>query len=135
MTIYLVTRHAGAEEWLRSTVGTSEVRVLAHLDSIEFKPGDKVCGILPLSWAARVCEQGGEAHVLTCEIPQSMRGRELNAEEMRAFGARLVRYDVREVPTPPTHAPIHWTSCTCFIAVKCPLSPDIPSVQPAGYRS
>ena len=97
MAIYIVTRHPGAVEFMRDEIGDVAARVISHLDDISFEPGDKVCGVLPLAWAARVCAAGAEAHVLTYAVPEELRGRELDAPQLRAHGAKLVRYDVRVV--------------------------------------
>ena len=97
MTVYLVSRHPGAVQWLSEELRVPEVQVMAHLDDTRFLPGDKVCGVLPIAWAARICAQGAEAHVLTIDLPPELRGRELNVEQLRAQGARLVRYEVREL--------------------------------------
>ena len=93
--VYVVTRHAGAIDWMMQALGDVPSSVVSHLDGIEFAPGDVVCGVLPLSWAARICAAGAQAHVLTYDTPEALRGRELSADDLHALGARLVRYDVR----------------------------------------
>ena len=70
MTVYVVTRHAGAVDWIRRATGAVDLRLLRHLDAVDFQRGDKVCGVLPLSWAARICAVGAEAHVLTYDTPE-----------------------------------------------------------------
>ena len=97
MRTYLVTRHSGAVDWLKSRLRVPEVLVLPHLDNIQFQSGDRVCGILPLAWAARICAQGAEAHVISVEVPPALRGQEMSAAQLDELDARLVRYDVREV--------------------------------------
>ncbi len=95
MTVYIVTRHQGAVDWVRRSLGDAEVLVLPHLDEMNFRPGDKVCGVLPIGWAARICAAGAEAHVLTFDVPAHLRGAELDANMLTHLGTRLVRYDVR----------------------------------------
>ena len=95
--VYLVTRHAGAVDWMMQTLGHAQARVVSHLQGVEFAPGDVVCGVLPLSWAARICAAGAQAHVLTYDTPEALRGRELSADDLRALGAQLVRYEVRVI--------------------------------------
>lgn len=97
MNVYVVTRHEGAVNWLRDTLQQSEISVIPHLEGLRFQPGDKVCGILPIAWAARVCAQGAEAHILTIDLPPELRGRELTAQQLKDHGAKLIRYDVREL--------------------------------------
>lgn len=95
MTTYVVSRHPGAVDWVRHSLNDADVRVLSHLDEMNFRPGDKVCGVLPISWAARICAAGAEAHVLTFDVPAHLRGAELDANMLTQLGTRLVRYDVR----------------------------------------
>ena len=96
--VFVVTRHRGAIEWLQWRLGSTPVTVLAHLEAADFRPGDRVCGVLPLAWAARICAQGASAHVLTYEAPETLRGKELTAADLRHLDAQLVQYDVRVVP-------------------------------------
>ena len=95
--IYIVTRHPGAAAWICRHLGLSNVPVISHLDTSFFRVGDKVCGVLPLEWAARICEAGAEAHVLTYDTPENLRGKELDADALERLGAQLVQYDVRWV--------------------------------------
>jgi CRISPR-associated protein Csx16 len=97
MTVYVVSRHAGAVEWVRRRLPVAdELQVLAHVPEDQvFKPGDRVCGVLPLALAARICLQGAAPMVIDVNLPLDMRGRELSADELEALQARLVRYEVR----------------------------------------
>jgi CRISPR-associated protein Csx16 len=95
MTTYFVTRHAGAIEWARAS-GIAVDRQLAHLDMAEVKAGDCVIGTLPVHLAAEVCALGARYFHLALEIPPEWRGRELSAEDLRRFGARIVEYRVVE---------------------------------------
>jgi CRISPR-associated protein Csx16 len=96
-TAYVVSRHTGAVEWVRRRLGeTANVKVLAHVgDEQVFAPGDKVCGVLPLALAARICAQGAKPYVIDIKLTADMRGRELSADELEALQARLVRYEVK----------------------------------------
>ena len=93
---WIVTRHAGALEWLRKQgwAGTS----VAHLELQRVKPGDRVVGTLPLHLAAAVCEQGGRYFHLSLDVTPELRGRELSAGQMRDCGARLEAFEVRRHP-------------------------------------
>lgn len=104
MRTYIVTRHPGAIEWIRRRLGDVDADVLHHVADFSFAPGDRVCGVLPLALAARICAVGAQAHVLTYEVPESLRGQELSVTTLEALGARLVRYDVREVSPGETEA-------------------------------
>jgi CRISPR-associated protein Csx16 len=95
MTLYFVTRHPGAREWARR-LGLEVDVWLPHLDPVLVQPGDVVAGILPVHLAAIVCEQGGRYLNLSMNLPVEARGRELSAEELERFGARLEEYAVRK---------------------------------------
>lgn len=95
MTTLLITRHPGAKEW----AARQELKVdqlLDHLDPAEIQPGDSVIGILPVNLAAEVCARGGRFFNLSLDLPSEARGRELTAEELEIFGARLEEYLVTQ---------------------------------------
>ncbi len=96
MTIYFVTRHSGAVEWA-AIQGIKAERV-THLDVEKtVNPGDTVLGTLPVSVVAQVCAKGGHYFHLDVNTPQSERGRELTADEMEEYGAKLEEYVVRKI--------------------------------------
>lgn len=97
MTTYFITRHAGAREWARQE-GFEIDMLIDHLDPAEVGPGDRVLGSLPVSLAAEVCGRGGRYFHLTLNLPPEWRGRELGAEDMRRFGARLEEFHVAAIP-------------------------------------
>ncbi|MBS0512385.1 MAG: CRISPR-associated protein Csx16 [Proteobacteria bacterium] len=93
MTTWFVTRHLGAVEWARRK-GLIVDRQIAHLDPETIAPGDTVIGILPVNLAARVCKRGARYLNLTLDLPAEARGRELSADELDAYGARLEAFIV-----------------------------------------
>ncbi len=95
MPVYFVTRHQGAVEWAARR-GIEAERV-EHLDSARIAAGDVVLGTLPVSVAADVCAAGGRYVHLTLPVPSDMRGRELSADDMDRFGARLEEFVVRRI--------------------------------------
>ena len=52
-------------------------------------------GILPVNLAARVCERGARYLNLSLDLPADARGRELTADELERYGARLEAFEVR----------------------------------------
>lgn len=100
MAVILVSRHSGALTWLQRQLGVTDFQQVAHLHDLPMGPGDRVYGILPIAWAARICRAGAEAHILTLDVPPQLRGQELTATQMDDLGARLVRYDVRVIEGP-----------------------------------
>lgn len=92
MKTIIVTRHAGAADWLREhhpEFGNCEV--LAHASPEDLK-GNKVIGVLPIHLAA-LC---GEYWHLTMSLPPEARGKELTAEDMEQYGCSIQRYRVEE---------------------------------------
>jgi CRISPR-associated protein Csx16 len=97
MTTYFVSRHPGAQDWAREAGIRVDV-ILDHLDPALVEPGDRVLGSLPVNLAAAVCARGGRYLHLTLELPRAGRGRELTAEDMRAYGARIEEYQITRRP-------------------------------------
>lgn len=95
MTTWLVTRHPGAVEWAarqQLVIG----RHVTHLDPLDLQPGDTVIGTLPVNLAAEVCSRGGRYINISLDLPLSARGREITADEMERYGARLEEYTVEK---------------------------------------
>jgi CRISPR-associated protein Csx16 len=102
---YFVTRHRGAITWAAEGGLKSRKVEMEHFDVSVVGPGDVVMGTLPVHLVAQVCARGGEYWHLAMEIPPDHRGRELSADDMRAFGARLEAFHVQSLglrlsPTP-----------------------------------
>lgn len=96
MTVYFVSRHAGAQEWAAEQ-GINVDCVIAHLDPACIQPGDVVIGTLPVNNVAIVCQRGGRYLHLCLDLPPALRGRELSVMEMRACAARLEEYRAESV--------------------------------------
>lgn len=94
MTTYFVSRHPGAIEWARRHGATVDQQV-AHLDPQIITQNDTVIGTLPVNLAAEVCARGAQYLHLSLDLPAEARGRELSAEELEQYGARLERYIIR----------------------------------------
>lgn len=94
--VLLVTRHAGAEQWLRQQLQAPDADVVAHLaDPALLARGDIVAGNLPLALAAALCARGVVVLGIDLPLQPQQRGLELDADAMRAAGAGLRRYRVR----------------------------------------
>lgn len=97
MTTWFITRHPGAVDWARRQ-GLAVDRQLAHLDPAIVEAGDTVIGTLPVHLAACVCERGARYLNLSLDLPAEARGRELSADELERFEARLEPYQVLALP-------------------------------------
>jgi len=94
----LVTRHAGAREWV-TRQGIVVDEILEHLppEKIDktINPGDLVIGSLPVSLVAQICRRGGRYKHLSMNIPPDARGRELSADDMEKFCAKLEEFIIQ----------------------------------------
>jgi CRISPR-associated protein Csx16 len=96
VTTYLITRHAGAVEWLRRQ--GIDFKEISHLDSATaIEPGDRVIGPLPLSKIADIVAGGVRYEAIEMDLPEGARGSELSADQMAGYRARLVRYRVERI--------------------------------------
>lgn len=100
MTVYFVSRHAGAIAWARSQALAVD-RWMPHLDIDAVRAGDTVAGTLPVHLAAAVCDRGARYLHLSLGLGAQRRGQELTAPELDAAGARLEPFDVRRLPASP----------------------------------
>ena len=91
MTTYFISRHPGAVAWAESEGFHVDER-LAHFDVAMVQPGDRILGTLPINLVADVNARGGAYYHLTLELPADARGKELTADDMRTYGARLEGY-------------------------------------------
>ena len=98
MTTWFITRHPGACDWAERENLTID-RYCAHLDPADIAAGDTVIGSLPVHLAAAVCQRGARYFNLSLDLPASARGKELSAEELDTFRARLEEYEVRTSTT------------------------------------
>lgn len=97
MTTWLVTRHAGAREWVRRR-GFAVDRVVPHIVSeTDIAAGDVVIGSLPANLAASLCERGARYMHLSLDLPLEKRGVELTADDMELFGGRLEEIALRRI--------------------------------------
>ena len=99
MTTFFVTRHPGAIAWA-ARQGIAVDRQVAHLGPADIQPGDTVIGTLPVNLAAQVCARGARFFNLSLDVPAEARGRELSADDLERFGARLEAYDVQAIVNP-----------------------------------
>jgi len=93
MTTWFITRHPGALEWAHRH-GLSIDRHIVHMDPADVRPGDVVLGTLPVNLAADVCAKGARYLNLSLDLPAEARGRELSADDLERYGARLEEYRV-----------------------------------------
>lgn len=100
MTVYFVTRHAGAVEWAREN-GLGEAQAVEHLDPQVIVPGDVVIGTLPVHIIADITAKGARYFHLVMDLPPEMRGRDLSAGDMRRCQARLEEYRAERISNSP----------------------------------
>ncbi len=99
MTVYLVSRHDGAQRWARLLQRQGLFpydidRYVDHLNAADVRRGDIVVGTLSLAEIAAVREHGARFLGLDLKVPPEYRVRDLSATEMAAFEATLSEYRV-----------------------------------------
>ena len=99
MTTWFITRHPGARDWAeRENLAID--RYCVHLDPMDVAAGDTVIGSLPVHLAAAVCQRGARYLNLSLDLLARARGKELSAEELDTFKARLEEYMVHTASPP-----------------------------------
>tara|TARA_R100000935_G_scaffold58834_1_gene98399 strand:+ start:10281 stop:10589 length:309 start_codon:yes stop_codon:yes gene_type:complete len=97
MSIYLISRHKGAVEWMNHT-GNHYDKHLTHLDNYsQLSEGDIIVGSLPINLVADLAERSvGYIH-LSLYIPEHLRGIELSAKQLSQLDAKLEAYSVQRI--------------------------------------
>ena len=99
MSTLFISRHLGALEWAMRQ-GLWIDRRVVHLDPADVSSGDTVIGSLPVHLVADVCARGARYLHLALDVPEHARGRDLTADELERFAARLESFLVeRELCT------------------------------------
>jgi len=96
MTVLFVTRHRGARDWAARR-GYDAATIVAHLDPAQLAalgPGDIVIGTLPVNLVAGLCARGVRYLHLALDLSAEARTRDLSADEMDGFGARIEEFVV-----------------------------------------
>lgn len=97
MTTWFITRHTGARQWAAEQ-GFPIDRHVVHLDPADVQAGDTVIGSLPVHLAAEVCQRGARYLNLSLDLPAAARGKELSAEELTRYQARLEGFNIQRLP-------------------------------------
>lgn len=97
-TTYIVTRHQGAIEWLKQHhLKEEDIKnavVLSHFELNKIWHPAKVIGTLPIHLVEVICRNGGTYHNLTMDLPPEARGKEITAEDMSKYNAKLQQFHV-----------------------------------------
>jgi len=91
MQTVVITRHPALVEVLRELgLADAQTPILAHATAEQVR-GRRVIGVLPLHLAA----EAAEVVEVPLHIPESLRGRELTADEIRRYAGEPMCYRVR----------------------------------------
>ncbi|KYN26263.1 hypothetical protein AUQ44_14290 [Vibrio cidicii] len=93
---YLVTRHRGAREWCQQQ-GYQVDQQLLHLIPDIIQPGDLVIGILPILMVAQIQQNGARYLHLSLDVPEALRGKELDSATMTRLGAKLQEFRIQAI--------------------------------------
>ena len=97
MTVWAVTRHPGAKEWLQKNAQISIDHFVDHLNVELVNEGDTVLGVAPLSVIAALCKKGAKFYALDLKLSSSERGKELTRDRMERLNCTLKQYEVIEL--------------------------------------
>lgn len=98
MTNYFISRHAGAIEWAKQQ-GLHIDKQITHLEPDNIQAGDVVIGTLPVNLIAKINNKGGRYFHLSMDLPADARGKELTADDMSRYKARLEEYRAENLTT------------------------------------
>lgn len=97
MSVYFITRHAGALAWAKAKGVHFDVH-LTHLGDIQdLQAGNVVIGSLPINIVYLLGVQGVKYVHLSLHIPEYLRGVELTHEQLDECQATLECYAVTRV--------------------------------------
>ena len=94
MTIWFVSRHAGAIAWAKGQ-NLPVDRWVAHLDARQVTAGDTVIGTLPVHIAADIWSRGARFFFLELHLELNQRGVELTESDMLKANCSVREYFVR----------------------------------------
>lgn len=75
---------------------------MRHLDIHQVEAGDRVIGSLPINIVAKLCEMGAEYWHLSIHVPESLRGEELDLQQLEALQPKLTKFLVQTCQTATT---------------------------------
>lgn len=98
MTVYFISRHAGALDWAKEQNIHFDIH-LTHLDNLDgLNPNDIIIGTLPINMVADLNMRQIRYVHLSLRIPAKLRGIELNAEQLRLCQIQLQEFSVNVKP-------------------------------------
>jgi CRISPR-associated protein Csx16 len=100
MSVYFVTRHAGAKAWAESE-GLKIDACIEHLEMDQITAGDTILGTLPINLVAELNAKGIRYFHLILPLPVELRGQEITKEIMKKLGAKMQEYKVTEIGLEP----------------------------------
>lgn len=95
MTVWFVSRHEGAIEWMKRQEEWCVDRWVTHLQPNVVESGDVVIGTLPIHLAAEVCNKGAKFFFLKVPQGEEHRGKELSVDDMQSLQCELQQFEVR----------------------------------------
>ena len=93
MRVWFVSRHPGAVTWAKNQNIQADYWV-PHLSVDQICAGDIVMGVLPVHLAAEVCARGARYFNLSIDLPYTLRGKELNEDDLLMADARLEEFKI-----------------------------------------
>ena len=92
MKVVIVSRHKGTIDYLKKRYPNAEV--VNHIDDPKKFKDSLIIGNLPLHMVSEILRNGNRFVLLTLNVPQELRGKELGEEELKRY-AKL--YEIKEL--------------------------------------
>ena len=94
--VLIVSRHPATVRFIKSLFPSDffEVKTVEHIDKPEEVKEGIVVGNLPLPLIAKLLKNGKKFIYVNMEIPQELRGKELDDEEVKKY---ITLYDVNSI--------------------------------------
>lgn len=83
MKVVIVSRHPATVNLLKSKYPDAEI--ISHMTEDNIPSNALVIGNLPIEMIAKVLEKGNRFVSVVLNIPQELRGKELNEEELKKY--------------------------------------------------
>ena len=92
MKVVIVSRHESTIDYLKKRYPNAEV--VNHIDDPKKFKDSLIIGNLPLHMVSEILRNGNRFVLLTLNVPQELRGKELGEEELKRY-AKL--YEIKEL--------------------------------------
>jgi len=92
--VLIISRHPATVDFLKEVFEDFEIVVKPHLETTEVPEEEIIVGNLPLNLIEKLVKAGKRFIYIAMSIPQELRGRELNSEQVKEY---IELYEIKEL--------------------------------------